>query len=260
VIGLITGTGLYDLQLQGSEQRTVATAHGDARLTVGTLGGVEVAHHSRHGAAHERLSHQGNPRAVMLGLAELGVAAVVATTVTGAVDPGLALGALVVFDDLYFPSNRLPGGEPCTLFTEPGAPGRGHWIFDRPFSDTVRTALLRAAADAGEIAVDGGTYGHVDGPRLNSAPEIRALGAAGVAAVSQTCGPEVVLAGEAGLPFGLIGFVTDHANGVAPEPTPPEVLGHLLSESGGAFSRVLERAAPLLDAPHRPAGFVYRLG
>ena len=37
---------------------------------------------------------------------------------------------------------------------------------------------------------------------------------AGVTAVSQTAGPETVLAGEAVLPYALVGYATDYANGV----------------------------------------------
>jgi len=257
VIGIITGTGLYDLELAAAEAHELTTPHGTARLTVGKLGDVEVAHYSRHGSDHTRLSHQLDPRPALAAFAELKVVSLVSTTVTGAVDPRLAPGSLIVFDDLYFPSNRLPDGALCSLFTEPGVPGRGHWIFDGPFSAGVRDALVAAAF--GDIS-DGGTYGHVDGPRLNSRPEIAALASAGVSAVSQTCGPETVLAGEAEIPFAVLGFITDYANGVTDEPTPPAVLGRLLGESSGAFSRVLAAAAPALDAPHAPAGFVYRLG
>ena len=68
----------------------------------------------------------------------------------GALDPGLALGSLIVFDDLHFPVNRLPDGSLCTLHTEPGAPGRGHWIFDRPFAQrALRAALIAAAREQG---------------------------------------------------------------------------------------------------------------
>jgi purine nucleoside phosphorylase len=123
----------------------------------------------------------------------------------------------------------------------------------------VRLALLAGASDASEMIIDGGVYGHVDGPRLNSAPEIAALAAAGVGAVSQTCGPETVLAGEAELPFAVLGFVTDYANGVVDEPTPPDLLGKMLAESGRAFAAVLEAAAPALDGARGAAGFVYRL-
>jgi 5'-methylthioadenosine phosphorylase len=125
----------------------------------------------------------------------------------------------------------------------------------------VRAALVAAAREAGRPVIDGGVYGHVDGPRLNTASEIRALAPAGVTAVSQTGGPEAVLAGEAGLPFALLGYLTDHANGVRPEPTPPEELGRLMSESRGAFRVVLAAALPeIARAPGAAAGFVFRLG
>ena len=61
---------------------------------------------------------------------------------------------------------------------------------------------------------DGGCYGHVDGPRFNTRTEIRTLAAAGVTAVSQTGGPETVLSGEAEIPYALVGYATDYANGV----------------------------------------------
>jgi 5'-methylthioadenosine phosphorylase len=51
-----------------------------------------------------------------------------------------------------------------------------------------------------------GCYGHVEGPRFNTRTEIAALAAAGVVAVSQTAGPEVVLAAEAELPMALVGI------------------------------------------------------
>ena len=47
------------------------------------------------------------------------------------------------------------------------------------------------------------------------------LAASGVSAVSQTAGPETVLAGEAGIPYALLGFVTDYANGVSAPSRPP---------------------------------------
>src|SRR5204863_6240352 len=124
---------------------------------------------------------------------------------------------IVVFDDLHFSSNRLPDGSLCTFFLAPGDDERGHWILQGgPFSAEIRAALLRTAPDRGYAALDGGAYGHVDGPRFNTPTEIAQLAACGVVAVSQTAGPETVLCGELELPFALIGFVTDYANEVVP--------------------------------------------
>ena len=184
-------------------------------------------------------------------------------TACGAVDPSLELGSLVVFDDLHFPSNRLPDGALCSFFVDVGDPQRGHWILHGgPFSPEVRRALLEAAAEAGHPARDGGTYGHVDGPRFNTPSEIAQLGTCGVAAVSQTCGPDTVLCGELELPFALVGFVTDYANEVVPgEPTPVATLQSLMRRSPEVFADVLAGAVRRLAASIPvAAGTMFRVG
>ena len=67
---------------------------------------------------------------------------------------------------------------------------------------------------------------------------------AGVTAVSQTAGPETVLAGEARLPYALIGYATDYANGVSAEPTPVDELIRLVGASTESFAGVLGSALP----------------
>jgi purine nucleoside phosphorylase len=230
-------------------------------VTKGTYAGVDAVHVSRHGLGHVRLSNQVTHRANIWALREQGATAVIACTACGAVDPTVELGSLVVFDDLHFISNRLPDGSLCTFFTDPGDQLRGHWILHGgPFSDTLRAILLEAAAAAGHSARDGGTYGHVDGPRFNTPTEIAQLAACGVTAVSQTAGPEAVLCGELELPFALVGFATDYANEVQPgEPTPVATLIELMGKSPAIFADVLRGALPLVvERDPTPAGTVYR--
>ena len=180
-------------------------------------------------------------------------------TVCGAVDTSVPLGSLVVFDDLHFLTNRLADGSICTFYDEPGDRLRGHWIYEGPFSQPLRRALLDATIAAGTPARDGGVYGHVDGPRFNTRAEIRSLALAGVTAVSQTAGPETVLCGEAELPFGLIGYATDYANGVAEVATPVEELLRLIAASSDVFAGVLGEVLPrLAGIDIAPAGVIYR--
>jgi purine nucleoside phosphorylase len=81
------------------------------------------------------------------------------------------------------------------------------------------------------------------------------LRACGVTAVSQTAGPETVLAGEANVPYALLGYATDYANGVSEEPTPVEELIRLVGESTGALAAVLSAAVPrLADVTVEPTG------
>ena len=259
-IAIVTGSGTYALPGFEGEPQDVDTRFGPARVSVGTFAGADVLHVSRHGEGHPRLSSAVTHQANISALRELGADAILAVTVCGATDPSIELGSLIVFDDLHFLVNRLPDGSICTLHTEPGMKGRGHWIFDGPFSAPLRAALVAAAAESGHPARDGGCYGHVDGPRFNSRTEIRMLANAGVTAVSQTAGPETVLAGEAEIPYALLGYATDYANGVKPdEPTPVEELVRLVGESTGTFAAVLGAAIPrLADADLQPVGTHFR--
>jgi purine nucleoside phosphorylase len=263
-VAIITGSGTHSLPgFESAETAEHQTPFGTVEVSSGEYAGVDALHLSRHGAGHIRLSHQVQHRANIWALRELGATAVIGCTACGAVDPSLELGSLVVFDDLHFPSNRLPDGALCSFFVEVGDPQRGHWILHGgPFSPEVRRALLEAAAEAGHPARDGGTYGHVDGPRFNTPSEIAQLAACGVAAVSQTCGPDTVLCGELELPFALVGFVTDYANEVVPgEPTPVATLQSLMRRSPEVFAEVLAGAVRRLAGANAVApGTVFRVG
>jgi purine nucleoside phosphorylase len=250
-IGIITGSGTYALpELAAAAPAEVDTPFGTALVSAGRLGDVDVLHVSRHQEGHRLLSSSVTHQANIWALRERGAEAIIGVTVCGATDPDLTLGSLVVFDDLHFLVNRLPDGSICTLHTEPGAPGRGHWIFERPFSEPLRQVLLEAAAEVDHPVRDGGCYGHVDGPRFNTQTEIRMLRQAGVTCVSQTAGPETVLAGEAKVPYALLGYATDYANGVKPEdPTPVEELMRLIGESAPTFALTLSAAVARLGGP-----------
>jgi purine nucleoside phosphorylase len=261
-VGIITGSGTYALPGFEAEQPVrQGTPWGDVDLTRGRYGGVDALHVSRHGPGHAALSNHVNHRANIWALRELGATSVVGCTACGAVDARLELGSLVIFDDLHFISNRLPDGSICTFFTERGDRERAHWILHGgPFSEGLRRALITAAGLSGHAFRDGGVYGHVDGPRFNTPTEIGQLAACGVSAVSQTAGPETVLCGELGLPFALMGFVTDYANEVKPgQTTPVAELIELMGRSSAIFADVLRGALALVaESPPHAAGTVYR--
>jgi purine nucleoside phosphorylase len=259
-LGIITGSGTYALPgMESSGREAVATRFGETEVTRGRFAGQDVLHVSRHRDDHERLSSQVTHQANVVALQELGARAVLAVTVCGATDPTLGLGELVVFDDLHFLANRLADGSLCTLHDRPGAPGRGHWVFEDPFSEPLRAALLEAARERGHAVRDGGCYGHVDGPRFNTKTEIRMLQNCGVTVVSQTAGPETVLAGEAEIPYALLGYATDYANGVKAEATPVDELIRLIGASGDTFASTLAAAVPKIEPGKlEPTGTFFR--
>lgn len=260
-IGIVTGSGIYELPGgQSRELRTVKSRFGEVEVAIFRVGSWTVGSISRHGRGHHHLSHTVPYRANLTALKQLGARAVLATTAVGTVDPGVPLGRPIIFDDLFFPENRLPNGEACTIFAEPGDPERGHLITDEPFSPSLRRRIELAANDLGIEMTVGGVYGHVNGPRFDTRAEIRWLHAAGVAAVSQTCGPEVILAGELELPYVLVGFPVNYATGVS-EPAPKEELDRLLSLSVRVLPRIVLRTVETLEEQDLgfDHGYVYRM-
>ncbi len=253
------GSGLYSFPGE-TERQQVETDFGEAAVQLGEVGRWRVGAISRHGPGHRFLPHQIQHRANLLALAQLGTRAVLATTVIGAVDPALALGKPVLFDDLYFPENRLPSGELCTIFTKPGDPVRGHSILDKPFSPHLRQRTARAAKELGLEPTVGGVYGHTNGPRFETQPEIRSFAAAGVTAVSLTCGPEAVLAGELELPYALVGFPVNYATGVG-KPEKKEDLDRRLALSKEVLPQILIRTIETLEEGDFAFdyGYVYRM-
>lgn len=250
MLAFITGSGLYDHDILRPVE--VSTRFGDARVFRGSVKGRELLMLPRHGDAHGVLPHQINHRANLLALNELGATAVISCSVCGILDPDRELGRPMVARDLYFPDNRLGDGSICTVFTKPGESGRGHLL-----ASNLVNADLSASIAAATEADAPGVYGHVPGPRFNTVAEIRALRAAGVDFISQTCGPEAVLANELELPWALAAFGIDYANGVVAEPTPVETLNANLERGGAGFLQLMET----IEEPEEGfsfTNFVYR--
>ena len=250
MIAYITGSGFYEMP--GFEEVCVATPYGDVSLYQGARSGSPFFVLPRHGAGHRFLPHQINHRAHLHALKAAGASAVISCSVCGVINPDWPIGQPMVADDLYFPDNRLGDGTACTLFDTPGEAGRGHLLAATFFHPGWRQAVGRALG-----AVHTGTYAHVTGPRFNSVGEIRALRQTGADFLSQTCGPEAVLANELELPCALAAFGIDYANGVRPTPTPVEVLNENLAAAKSAFLQLMDT----LEAPESDGGFqnfIYR--
>lgn len=254
-IGYITGSGFYDLP--GFEGQTVETRFGQVRLLRGSAGGRPTVLLPRHGAGHRNLPHHINHRANLLALKKAGVGAVVSCSVCGVLNPDWPLGAPLLADDLYFPDNRLGDGSVCSVFTEAGEAGRGHLLAASLFNESLRARAAAALVAAGNEPITG-NYAHVPGPRFNSKAEIRALRAAGVDFLSQTCGPEAVLANELELPHALVGFGVDYANGVRAEPTSVETLNGNLERARSCFESLLGTLSVTGDNAPAFENFVYR--
>lgn len=251
MLAFITGSGLYGHE--HLERIETKTPYGFAWLLQGELNGREVIMLPRHGENHRSLPNHLNHLAHFTALRQLGATAVVSCSVCGLLNPDWPLATPILANDVYFPENRLPGGNTCSIFQENGEPGRGHLLasslINDPLADAIRPLLEKDPLE--------GVYGHVNGPRFNTVTEINALRHVGVDMISQTCGPEAVLANELELPYTLVGFGVDYANGVQSAPTPVEELDKNLASAQETFlTLVRELREPEDGFPFQ--NFVYR--
>lgn len=254
MIAYLTGSGFYDYA--GFKATSASNCFGKAELLRGSVGGRPILLLPRHASGHLNLPHHINHRANLLALKDAGATAVVSCSVCGVLNPEWPIGQALLANDVFFPDNRLGDGSTCSVFDTSGESGRGHLLA----ASLLNAALSESVAKSwGQAALSPrrGAYAHVLGPRFNTAVEIRQLRALGIDFLSQTCGPEAVLANELELPYALAAFGVDYANGVAEQPTPVETLNCNLAKAKEAFIQLIETLAePETGFPFE--NFVYR--
>jgi 5'-methylthioinosine phosphorylase len=230
--GVIGGTGLESLEGFVATSQTVATTpYGDSSGPVirGTLAGTPIAFLSRHGADHRLAPHQINYRANVWALSQC-CERVVAVAAVGAIESSYAPGDLVIVDQIV----DYTWGREHTYsgtVTDPGGDVIGsvlHIDFTHPYDESVRRALIEAAARARVPIHDGGVYAATQGPRLESAAEINRLERDGCSVVGMTGMPEAALARELSLPYASCAVVVNPAAGRGPgDITMDMIRGHL---------------------------------
>jgi 5'-methylthioadenosine phosphorylase len=207
-IGIILGSN-SDIPLDLALQKTsIETSYGLIPLWESDPAlPVQIGVLLRHGSGHALLPHQVNYKGNFQALHTWGARAIISFTVVGVLQPDLPLARPILFHDVFFPSNQFPDGTACTLFDKPAHPDRGHLLVDQPLSPKLRQVLCPLLPDP----IPEGIYGHAFGPRFSTQIELTYLTSLGLTAISQTSGPEFVLAGELGIPYALIGFGVDYA-------------------------------------------------
>ena len=238
-LAVVAGTGFYDLEaLQDPREETVETADGAARVVRGTWHGLPLVFLTRHGPGHSVPPHLVNYRANVRALADLGVRDVLAVNVTGSIDPDLAPGDLLCLDDFL----DLTRQRPVTFFDGSTPEGVVHTDMTAPYDPGLRAELLAAAARAGRPMRDGGVYACFEGPRFETAAEIRLARLAGAHVAGMTGVPEVTLAREAGLRYAAVSLVVNPATGVgdAAEPITMAEIEAVLARSRTAVLDVLD--------------------
>ncbi len=196
---IIGGTG-FDRQL-GVElsQEVVETPYGAASLYRGQGALEGLIFLPRHGPEHRIPPHRINYRANLKALAQLGVERVLATFAVGSLHPGIPPGALVALDQFI----DFTQGRAGTFF-DGGASGLVHTEMTHPYCPALRAQLLALAPEYDLDLVSQGTYVCTDGPRFETAAEVRMYAQLGGDVVGMTGMPEASLARELGLHYAAV--------------------------------------------------------
>ena len=265
MIGLITGSGLYDIpDLTDRRVLSVDNPYGiPVPITLGHWNGQDVCFVPRHGSDHSVAPHAINYRGIIAGLKQVGATAVLATAAVGAIEPSWPPGTLAVVTDFI----NLTSGRPDTFFDgliEPMA-GIGptfdagdrsesvvqvvHTDMSEPYHPRLRAAITTAAERVGVAVEPAAVYCCANGPRFETKAEIAMMGRLGGQVVGMTGYPEVALAVEAGLPYASIALVSNPAAGVASDGavvSVDEVMAALGRMAGDVY-RILEATVEALS-------------
>lgn len=202
---IITGSGA-DQPPAPYRPAVVQTPYGDAFLHL--AGGTDPVLVSRHGPEHRVPPHLVNYRANIWALRSLGVDCVLATFTVGSIAEDIAPGDLVVVDQLL----DMTSGRAHTFVD--GAAKVEHVDATDPMCRGLIARLLATAWGAGLRPRRSATYVCTNGPRLETAAEIRAYSRLGADVVGMTAFPEAALAREAGIHYAGMAVSVNWAAGI----------------------------------------------
>jgi len=250
MLAIIGGTGLTRLSTLAVRHREVIrTPYGEpsSALLFGELAGRGAVFLARHGHGHTIPPHRVNYRANLWALKEQGASAVFAVASVGGIrdaNPG----------DLVLPHQLIDytSGRVQTFF-DGGDQQVVHVDFTHPYSQELR-ALCLTGAKRGRIALrDGGVYGAVSGPRLETAAEIDRMERDGATLVGMTGMPEAALARELGIDYASVCVVVNHAAGRGDSAThvSMEQIANVLESAMDKVRRLIQHVVPLVPVAPR---------
>jgi 5'-methylthioadenosine phosphorylase len=248
VLGVIGGSGIYDLPLEDAKWVDVATPWGPPsdHLRTGLLAGLPIVFLPRHGRGHVYPPSDINYRANIDALKQLGVTDLVSLSAVGSLREDLPPGTFVLVDqfiDRTFKREKSFFGTGCV----------GHVPFAYPVSPLLQEAVANALDQEGISHVRGGTYVVMEGPQFSTLAESQLYRSWGASVIGMTNMPEAKLAREAEICYCTVAMVTDFDSW---HPDHGEVdvakVIKVMTENGERAKRLVVRLSAGLPRVHPP--------
>ncbi len=210
-LAIIGGTGLSQMNgLNITSTQTLETPYGkpSAEYIQGNINGKDVIFLARHGNPHTLPPHKINYRANIWGLKQLGVTEIIAVAAVGGITSAMEPAHIALPDQIIDYSY----GREHTFFAD-DLEAVTHIDFTFPYTPSLRKRLITAANKVNQIISTTGTYGCMQGPRLESAAEITRMERDGCDLVGMTGMPEAALAKELDINYACLAVVANWAAG-----------------------------------------------
>lgn len=216
MIAVIGGTGLYTMMdgFELTRQEIVNTPYGEpsGSLVHGRLFDKEVVFLARHGFTHRLPPHRINYRANIWMLKNAGVEQIYSVNAVGSINENSPPQSLVIPDQLI----DYSWGREHTFYAE-DLTRVVHIDFTRPYTESLRKTLIQAGELCSLNLIKNGVYGCTQGPRLETAAEIKRLANDGCDLVGMTGMPEAALARELSMQYASIAVVANWGAGLKDE-------------------------------------------
>ncbi len=237
ILGIIGGTGIDQLDglelVDLHEQETPFGAPSRA-VQEGRLGRQRLFFLQRHGSPRAIPPHLVNYRANLWALQSLGVTDVVAINAVGGISADMRPGRLVIPDQIvdytWGREHTFDTGADDTLM---------HIDFTYPYDRGLREALLETALHEQIPHRGDGVHGVMQGPRLETAAEIRRMASDGCDLVGMTGMPEAALARELGIAYASVCMVVNAAAGLDDKPLTLDMMRETLQREAAVVGRLL---------------------
>lgn len=210
-IGIIGGSGLYEIKgliIKKRKKTTTPFGNPSDEYIIGQIENMEAIFLPRHGRRHNIPPHMINYRANIWGLKKLGVSRIISVNAVGGIKRGLKPGDIVMLDQIIDATKNRKS----TFYD--GKTGVIHIDFTRPYCPEIHRVILKAGRLSKVSIKNRGTYVAVEGPRLETAAEIRAFGMLGGDVIGMTGMPEASLARELEICYSGISVVANYAAGI----------------------------------------------
>lgn len=236
-LAIIGGTGVDALDgLEVLREHRLQTPFGEPSRAIqeGRLGDTTLLFLQRHGSLGAIPPHQINYRANLWALKTLGAGGIVAINAVGGITASMRPGRLLIPDQIidytWGREHSFDDGRDGALM---------HIDFTEPYERKLRMALLAAADRVGIPHEAAGVHGVTQGPRLETAAEIRRMARDGCDVVGMTGMPEAALARELDLPYACVCMVVNTAAGLGDIPLTIAMMRATLVQEAAVVRQLL---------------------